>query len=583
MPSRRARLAIAAAISLSALVACTPRAGQPAAAPSNSAPSAGAAAAGRPNIVFVLTDDLSTNLVPYMPNVRALQRDGTTFSNFTVTNSLCCPSRASLLTGRFPHNTGIIKNHGKNGGFRLFHARGEEKSTFATDAQAAGYRTAFLGKYLNEYQPGHKLGTGRPYVPPGWDEWYAGGDAYRNFNYALNENHRVVRYGDKPADYLTDVIAAKARDFITVSAAAGAPFLVELSAYAPHSPFTPAPRDAASFPGLTAPRGPAFDKIPTAAPAWLAGHAPLTARKKTAIDVAFRKRVQAVQAVDRMIGTLRETLEKSGVADRTIVIFNSDNGFHLGEHRLSEGKQTAFDTDITVPLVVAGPGVRAGQVVTGMVQNIDLRPTFAELTGAPAAADIDGRSIVPLLAGATAAGPALTDPALAGPAVSGSAPAGSASAGPAVPGSAPAGPTVSGSAPAGSAPAGPVVSGPVVSGPALAGSAPASSAPADPALAGWRELALVEHLDSTNDPADPDFGEVHADLPPTYQALRATGYKYVEYVDGSREYYDLVRDPNELHNTVATLPKARLAALHAALRSMTACRGQTCWTASWTS
>ena len=504
MQSRRACLAFAAALSLSALVACTPAGGHPAAAPSDSAPPASAGAPGpdRPNIVFVLTDDLSTNLVPYMPNVLALQKDGTTFSNFTVTDSLCCPSRASLLTGRFPHNTGIIKNHGKNGGFRLFHARGEEESTFATDVRAAGYRTAFLGKYLNEYQPGHKLGTGRPYVPPGWDEWYAGGDAYRNFNYALNENHQVVRYGDSPADYLTDVVAAKAGSFIAASAAARTPFLVEVSTYAPHSPFTPAPRDAASFPGLTAPRTSAFDKAPTAAPAWLAGHAPLNARKKTAINVAFRKRVQAVQAVDRMIGTLRETLRTAGVADRTIVVFNSDNGFHLGEHRLSEGKQTAFETDITVPLIVAGPGVRAGQVATGMVQNIDLRPTFAELAGAPVPADVDGQSIVPLLAGA--------------------------------------------------------------------------------AGTGERELALVEHLDSTNDPADPDFGEVHGDLPPTYQALRAAGYKYVEYVDGSREYYDLTRDPNELHNTVATLPKARLAALHASLQAMKACRGQACRTASRT-
>lgn len=510
MPPRPARLRLAAAASVlalaagTALAACTAPDSQPVTPPTDAPPSptASAAAPSRPNIVLVLTDDLSTNLVPYMPNVRALQKEGTTFSNFTVSDSLCCPSRASLLTGRFPHNTGIIKNHGTNGGFRLFHSLGHEKSTFATDAQAAGYRTAFLGKYMNEYQPTAALGAAAPYVPPGWDAWYAGGNAYANLNYTLTENRRLVRYGDKPADYLTDVIAAKARDFIAASAAAGVPFLVELSTYAPHSPFTPAPRDAAAFPGLRAPRGPAFDRRPTDAPAWLAGHPPLTFQKKTMIDTVFRKRVQAVQSVDRAIGTLREALETTGLADRTVVIFSSDNGFHLGEHRLSAGKQTAFGTDVNVPLVVAGPGVRAGQVVTDVVQNIDLRPTFAELTGAPVAADVDGRSIVPLLAGT---------------------------------------PTPD-----------------------------------------WRELALVEHLDPSNDPADPDFGKVAADIPPTYQALRAADFNYVEYADGSREYYDLRLDPHELRNIFATLSPARRAGLRDALQAMRGCRGQACWTASQT-
>lgn len=502
MPFRRIRRGLAAAVSMAALVACTPVEGVPTVTPSSSAPQIGGGppvAGARPNIVLVLTDDLSENLVPYMPNVRALQREGATFSNFVVTNSLCCPSRVSLLTGRFPHHTGIIKNHGANGGFRLFRANGGEKSTFATDVRAAGYRTAFLGKYINEYQPDKTMNAGRPYVPPGWDEWYAGGDAYSHYNYALNENGRVVRYGKKPADYLTDVLSAKANDFVTRSAAAGTPFLMEVSTYAPHSPFTPAPRDKASFPGLKAPRGPSFDRLPTAEPAWLAGHARLTDHKKSTIDIVFRKRVQMVQSVDRMIGALRETLERAGVADRTMVIFTSDNGFHLGEHRLSQGKQTVFDTDVKVPLVVAGPGIRPGQTVAGVVQNIDLRPTFAEWAGAPAPDRVDGRSIVPLLAGD---------------------------------------------------------------------------------FAGWREVALVEHLDPSNDPADPDYGHDEGDIPPTYQALRSADYTYVEYRDGSREYYDLRRDPHQLSNTVAKLSPARLAALHAALQAMRKCRGPACWTAS---
>ncbi|MEV6299670.1 sulfatase [Actinoplanes sp. NPDC051861] len=406
MTSRRRRTlsVVLALAALLATAACGPRSGNGSGASAAAASAAPEEAASvRPNIVFVLTDDLSENLVPYMPNVLALQREGTTFTNYTVTDSLCCPSRASILKGQFPHNTGIFKNHGSDGGFRLFHSRGEESSTFATDLQAAGYKTAFLGKYLNEYNARNPGGLGKPYTPPGWDLWVAGGNAYGNFNYALNENNVVRKYGNQPRDYLTDVISAKASEFITTSAAAGSPFMVEVSTYAPHSPYTPAPRDANSFPGLKAPRGAAFNRLPADAPPWLRNVPPLTADRQATLDVEFRKRVQAVQSVDRMLGALRATLTTAGVADRTVVIFSSDNGYHLGEYRLPSGKQTAFDTDINVPLIVAGHGVAVARTVTAPVENVDLRPTFADLAGAEPPAEADGRSIKGLLAGETPA------------------------------------------------------------------------------------------------------------------------------------------------------------------------------------
>ncbi|MFC7532555.1 sulfatase [Actinoplanes sp. GCM10030250] len=400
MTSRHSRTAglVLALVSLLATAACGPqnKGGAPVAAAS---PARTESAPKPPNIVFVLTDDLSENLVRYMPNVQALQREGTTFTNYTVTDSLCCPSRASILKGQFPHNTGIFKNHGSDGGFQLFHSRGEENSTFATDLQAAGYRTAFLGKYLNEYHAKKPQGIGTPYVPPGWDMWVAGGNAYNNFDYLLNENNVVRKYGSAPQDYLTDVISAKASAFITTSAAAGAPFMVEVSTYAPHSPYTPAPQDANAFPGLKAPRNGAWNKLPVEAPPWLKRVPILTLSQQARLDVEFRKRVQSIQSIDRMLGSLRATLSKAGVADRTVVIFSSDNGYHMGEYRLPSGKQTAFDTDINVPLVVAGPGIRAGRTVGAPVENIDLRPTFADLAGAQPPAEADGRSIKPLLEG----------------------------------------------------------------------------------------------------------------------------------------------------------------------------------------
>jgi arylsulfatase A-like enzyme len=351
---------------------------------------------GAPNIVVVLTDDLSLNLVQYMPHVLAMQKDGVTFANYFVTDSLCCPSRSSIFTGRFPHDTGVFKNAGSDGGYLVFRSRGNESSTYATALYAAGYRTAMLGKYLNGYEPNrHPPGAG-------WVMWDVAGNGYPEFNYALNQDGKVVHYGRDPADYLTDVISAAAQQFIRQSK--GKPFVIEVATFAPHAPYTPAPRDADAFPGLRAPRGPAFNVAPDAnAPAWLRAVPPLTPAETDRIDQAFRMRAQAVQAVDKMIGELQAAVAAIGEEKNTYFIFTSDNGYHMGEHRLRPGKMTAFDTDIHVPLVVTGPGVPAGRTVEEIADNIDLTPTFSELSGATPPGTVDGSSLVPLLHGKTPA------------------------------------------------------------------------------------------------------------------------------------------------------------------------------------
>ncbi len=442
--------------------------------------------AGRTNVVFVLTDDLSMNLLPFMPHVQALAGDGTTFTNYSVTDSLCCPSRSSIFTGRFPHNTGVFTNSGDDGGFGVFQKE-QERDTFATTLQKDGYRTAMMGKYLNGYQP-DKHG-----VRPGWTEWDVAGGGYAEFNYNLNENGTVQHYGKEPTDYLTDVISGQAATFIDASAHAGTPFLLEVATFAPHGPYTPAPQDKDLFPGLKAPRGPSFDKVPANAPAWLADRKPLTAQEKATIDVAFRKRAQAVQSVDRMVGHLRETLEKAGVADRTVVVFSSDNGFHMGEHRLTPGKQTAFDTDVHVPLVVAGPGLREGVSVDATVENIDLRPTFEDFAGIATSAQVDGQSMVPLLRTGQ--------------------------------------------------------------------------------QEGRKQAGLVEHHGPNNAADDPDRAAPGSGNPPTYAALRTRDHTYVEYADGTKEYYDRRTDPDELANTAAQLPPATAAKLHSTLEKLRACQG----------
>jgi len=362
-------------------------------APHRAAPPAHAAASSGPNIVFVLTDDLSWNLVHYMPNVQAMQQEGTTFTRYFVTDSLCCPSRASIFTGKFPHTTGVYTNNQRDGGYAGFLSHGNEPLTFAVALQRGGYRTAMLGKYLNGYLPR------RHGVPTGWSEWDVAGAAYAEFNYALNQNGRVSRYGDAPKDYLTDVLAGLADGFVRKSA--HGPFFVEVATFAPHAPYVPAPRDAQKFPGLTAPRSAAFGVRPDAeAPRWLHGIPPLAPADVAAIDKHFRMRAQSVQAVDQMIGRLRATLAQLGVDRDTYVVFSSDNGLHMGEYSMRPGKMTPFDIDVRVPLVIVGPGVAKGRVVEEIAENVDLAPTFTELAGMGPPLAPDGRSLVPLLRGA---------------------------------------------------------------------------------------------------------------------------------------------------------------------------------------
>ncbi|MGI8713806.1 MAG: sulfatase family protein [Solirubrobacteraceae bacterium] len=356
-----------------------------------------------PNIVFVLTDDLSMDLLRYMPQVRALQRRGLTLDNYFVSDSLCCPSRSSIFTGDFPHDTGVFTNAGRGGGIGAFFAHGDERKTFNVALQRAGYRTAMMGKYLNGYLQGPRRSpVSSRYVPEGWSQWDVAGFAYSEYDYTLNEDGRLRYFGHAPGDYLTSVLARRGAQFIDSSAQAGQPFFLELATFSPHAPYTPAPRDRHSFPGLTAPRPPSFDALPFDAPRWLAGHPALRPKQLRDINRVFRRRAQAVQSVDRLLATIEAAVRANGQAGNTYIVLSSDNGLHTGEYRLMPGKLTAFDTDIHVPLVITGPGVLAGSSSGAMSENVDLAKTFEAIgsTTAPS----DGHSLTPLLRGGTPGG-----------------------------------------------------------------------------------------------------------------------------------------------------------------------------------
>jgi N-acetylglucosamine-6-sulfatase len=352
----------------------------------------------RPNIVFVLTDDLSMDLLRYMPAVQALEARGMTFNNYFVSDSLCCPSRASIFTGDFPHDTGVFTNAGSHGGMGAWIGHQDQLHTFNDALQNAGYRTAMMGKYINGYLDGPaRSGVSDSYVPPGWNEWDVAGWGYPEFNYPMNIDGSVRFFGHRPSDYLTSVLARRGAHFIDQAAASRQPFFLELATFSPHYPYTPAPQDAHRFPGLQAPRPPNFDTLPTNPPAWLANHPPLSAQQVDRIDRAFRLRAEAVQSVDRMLTRIEAVLRQDHLLANTYVVFSSDNGLHTGEYRMMPGKLTAFDTDIHVPLVIAGPGILPGTTTDAMTENVDLADTFAAIGGTSLASD--GHSLMPLLEG----------------------------------------------------------------------------------------------------------------------------------------------------------------------------------------
>jgi arylsulfatase A-like enzyme len=351
----------------------------------------------RPNFVLIVADDLDLNLgtIESMPNLhRLLVQQGLTVSDFFVTNSLCGPSRATLLRGQYTHSHEVVANAEPSGGFGRFLRMGHEASTVATWLQGAGYRTILLGKYLN----GYPEGGSRTHRPPGWGEFVSPVDdeAYKGFGYRMNENGRVVSYGDRSQDYLTDVLARKAEDLLRRSGAT--PFFLYLAPYAPHHPATPAPRHDRLFSDAQVPRTPSFNEADvTDKPA---PRSALAGSEIDDIDALYRSRLRSMQAVDEMIARVVQTLEASGRMSDTYVFFTSDNGFHMGQHRLRPQKATPYEEDVRVPLIVRGPGIPAGETLSGyLAGNVDLAPTLAALAEVETPHFVDGRSLAPLLRG----------------------------------------------------------------------------------------------------------------------------------------------------------------------------------------
>ncbi len=493
---------------------------------SNAKPPPQSVSSTRPNIVFVLTDDLDLTeyadpqMFPAFHDLMTTQ--GLTFSNYFVTDSLCCPSRASILRGQYVHNHQVEGNLPPAGGFEHWQQLGRDSSTIATWMHDAGYRTALFGKYLN----GYPATASRTYIPPGWDDWASpsAGNPYAEYNYQLNENGTLKNYGAQPSDYLVDVLAQKSRDFIDAHAGKQ-PFFLYVAPYVPHQPATPAPRYANAFPNVKAPRTASYDQADLSAePAWLKNRPPLSPAVQQYIDQLYRRRLQSMLGVEDMLRTIVDALTKTGQLDNTYIVFASDNGFHLGQHRLPPGKQTAYDEDIHVPLVVRGPGVPAGRTTDAFTREIDLAPTFAQLAGATVPPFVDGSSFVNLLHGGASTSPLDV----------------------------------------------------LIEHYANAGTR------AD------RRAAAAGDPDDDASPPDQGLPPSVANLKaprkqlavaiPTYRALRTDRYLYVEYTTGEKQLYDVRADPDELHNLATTAGSAVLTPLANRLARLATCAGATCRT-----
>lgn len=383
----------------------------------------------RPNIVLVMVDDMRADDLRFMPLTRRLIGDaGVRFANSFSPNPLCCPARASALTGLYTHNHRVFHVNAP-WGFRVFN----DRSTVATWLRRVNYATVYLGKYLNGYgwmrKPGAESGNSLHYVPPGWTEWRASidsglpaghpanGGTYQFFDTTLSRNGQ----GFQPLEgrYQSRAYGRITEEIVERRAAAPRPFFLQVSFTAPHTGGPTEPDDPGwvnrsdgqrEWYGTTARpadvRG-MFDSRITAAPgaSWLDPDfsdkpdylqiRPLmNAGERVASLEETRQRAEALWVVDRQVGRTIDALRRSGELANTLVLFTSDNGFYLGEQRIRHGKTFPHEPSIRVPLLMRGPGIPAGQVRHDPVTSMDLAPTLAAAAGVRPGSQVDGQSML---------------------------------------------------------------------------------------------------------------------------------------------------------------------------------------------
>ena len=361
------------------------------------------AAPQRPNIVVVMSDDQTVASVATQGHVvDQIGHAGATFANNFVNYSLCCPSRATFLTGLYAHNHHVLGNAPPKGGFDRFE-RVDGNNDLPLWLQSAGYRTGAIGKYLNGY------GLSNPtLVPPGWSEWDVVVGIVDFYGYQLNENGTLVGFGSDPSDYVDDVITGRAVGFIDRNAPRRRPFFLYVGYKAPHGggphptgsrcangPPEPPPRHFGQFAGTPLPEPPNFNEADVSdKPRFVQNSPLLTPQRIDAEQTLYQCELESLQGVNDGVNQIMGALRSSRELKNTYVIYTSDNGFLHGEHRIYTGKVKVYEPSIRVPLLMRGPGIRHGITVRDLTINADLAPTIAELAQARARRVMNGMSII---------------------------------------------------------------------------------------------------------------------------------------------------------------------------------------------
>jgi N-acetylglucosamine-6-sulfatase len=369
------------------------------------APETPEARSGRPNVVVLMTDDQTVADLKVMHRTRRLLGGGgVRFARSYVSYPVCCPSRATYLSGQYAHNHGVMGLYPPTGGYGRF----DRWNSLPVWLEDAGYATAHIGKYLNGY--GSQLPAD---VPPGWTEWHGAvdGSTYKMWGYTLNDNGELRTYGrpfqQNPRLYQTDVYRHKAVNFIKHRAQSRRPFFLSVAFLAPHHEAAsvrsrtghlvrPAPRHLGKLAYDPLPASPAFAEANLAdKPAFVRRHGTLTAASVAGIARRHEDRQESLLAVDQAVGAIVRALRRTGELGRTYIIFTSDNGYMQGEHDVPSGKMLPYDPSTQVPLIMRGPGIPRDRVSSALVGNIDLAPTILGLADAQPSKPEDGLSLLP--------------------------------------------------------------------------------------------------------------------------------------------------------------------------------------------
>ena len=361
------------------------------------------AAQAKPNIVVVMTDDQTLESMRVLNKVNTWFGKGTTFTRSFANYPLCCPSRATLFTGQYAHNHGVLGNGPPAGGY----GRLDRTNWLPIWLQQAGYRTMHVGKFLNGYG---RLVPAE--VPAGWNDWHGTVDpsTYRFWGYTINENGTLRSYGTaarEPELYSTDFFATRAKQLIAGAAPSEQPFFLSVAFLAPHSGGpadpddppnqgtpSPAPRHVNAFATEPAPAAPSFNEADMSdKPLAMQGRRPISAARANAIQENYRQRLESLLAVDEAVDSILVALNATGELKNTLVMFTSDNGFFHGEHRVPAGKLLPYEPSIKLPLLMRGPGVPRGETRSQLVTNADLAPTILDAAEARGGRVPDGRSL----------------------------------------------------------------------------------------------------------------------------------------------------------------------------------------------